>query len=201
MLLIGLTGGIASGKSTVARRFAEHGARIIDADQLAREAVAPGSPGLHAVRARFGDGVISAAGALDRAALGALVFEHAELRSELESIVHPEVQRLFQQRLTEIQATEPHAVIVYDVPLLVEAASAHPYDLVVVAIAGASVQAERLTTIRGLSSAEAQARISAQASDAERIARADVVIDTSGSLAHTVEQVDALWADRIAELR
>lgn len=201
MQLIGLTGGIASGKSTVARRFAEHGAVVIDADALARDVVALGTPGLDAVIAEFGEGVCAADGSLDRAALGAIVFADEAARRRLEAIVHPAIQEEFQRRLTAASADNPDAIVVYDVPLLVETQSPHPYDLVVVVHAGRERQIERLLTLRGLDRQAAEARIDAQVSDADRLARADVVIDTSGSLAHTVEQVDALWSERFAKLR
>lgn len=200
-MLIGLTGGIASGKSTVARRLAEHGAVIIDADQLAREAVEPGSIGLESVREAFGSSVIAPDGSLDRAALGQRVFGDDKARQRLEAIVHPIVRSLSEQRIAAARAENPRAVVVYDVPLLVEAARELPFDLVVVVVAGEQVQLERLTAIRGLSSDAARARLTAQVSDAERIVVSDVVIDSSGTLAHTVAQVDALWVDRIAPVR
>lgn len=201
MQLIGLTGGIASGKSTVARRFAEHGAVVIDADALARDVVALGTPGLDAVIAEFGEGVRAADGSLDRAALGAIVFADETARRRLEAIVHPAIQEEFQRRLAAASVDNPDAIVVYDVPLLVETQSPHPYDLVVVVHAGRERQIERLLAHRGLDRDAAEARIDAQVSDADRLARADVVIDTSGSLAHTVEQVDALWSERFAKLR
>lgn len=193
MYLIGLTGGIASGKSTVARRFAEHGAHVLDADQLARDAVAAGSPGLAQVVAEFGPQLLLADGSLDRPALGRLVFGDEAARLRLEAIVHPEVQRLYQQRIDAIVAAEPNAVVVYDIPLLVESASEHPYDLVVTVQATPEQQLERMLNERGYDLETAQQRLAAQATDAERAARADVVIDTSGSLAHTMAQVDDLW--------
>ncbi len=193
MTLIGLTGGIASGKSTVARRLAEHGAIIIDADQLARDVVAPGTPGLAAVAEAFGQGILQADGSLDRAALGQLVFQHPAERERLEAIMHPAIHELFARRL---EAAGPNAIVVYDVPLLVETDNQYPFDLVVVVHAGAEKQLERLMNERGLDLETARARIAAQASDEQRLARADVVIDSSGSLAHTVAQADALWADK-----
>lgn len=201
MHLIGLTGGIASGKSTVARRFAEHGAIIIDADQLARDVLGPGTPGLAAVLARFGRDLLRADGTLNRPRLGEHVFGRPEELRALEAIVHPAVQAEFERRLAEAVAADPDAVVVYDIPLLVEADSAHPYDLIVVVHAGREAQLERLMNIRGYDLETAERRIEAQASDDERLARADVVIDSSGSLADTVAQVDALWADRFARLR
>ncbi len=198
MDVIGLTGGIAAGKSTVARRLAEHGAVVIDADVLARTAVEPGSPGLAAVRSRFGDAVIAGDGSLDRAALGQLVFADAGARTALNAIVHPEVARLYRERLAEIERSQPDAIVVYDVPLLVEARSADEFALVVVAHAPADVRVERLVTMRGVDRASAERRVAAQATDDERLAIADVVIDTSGTIESTEQQTDALWRQLVA---
>jgi len=200
MYLIGLTGGIASGKSTIAARFAEHGAVVIDADVLSREVVEPGTPGLEAIVQRFGAGVVGPDGMLDRPALGAIVFADDEARSDLNAIVHPEVKRRSQARIAEA-GSDPSAIVVYDVPLLVETGRKDEFDLVVVASAPSEVRARRLTDIRGLDRGEADRRIAAQASDAQRAAVADVVIDTSGSLAETLSQVDAVWADALVAAR
>lgn len=197
MYIIGLTGGIASGKSTIAARFAEHGAVVIDADVLAREAVEPGTPGLDAIARRFGPGVIGADGTLDRPALGAIVFADEQARADLNAIVHPEVKRRSQERIAEASAN-PAAIVVYDVPLLVETGRKDEFDLVVVAFAPSEVRARRLTQIRGLEPGEAERRIAAQASDAQRAAVADVVIDTAGTLDHTISQVDVVWSDAVA---
>lgn len=193
MKLVALSGGIASGKSTIARRLAEHGAVHVDADQLAREAVAAGSPGLAAIAARFGSAVIAADGTLDRAALGSVVFDDAEALEALNAIVHPEVRRIGQQRIAAAKAADPDAVVVYDVPLLVEANVRMPWDLVVIAEAPAELRKRRMIELRGMSAEDAERRIANQASDAERRAVADVIIDTGGSEAYTLEQVDALW--------
>lgn len=199
MDVIALTGGIAAGKSTVAARLAEHGAIVIDADQLAREAVAPGSPGLAAVVERFGAAVLTDDGALDRSALGSIIFGDATERAALNAIVHPEVRRLYRAHVDRIAEVAPDAIVVYDVPLLVEARAANEFTLVVVAHAPAEVRVDRLVALRGLDRASAQARVQAQASDAERLALADVVIDTSGTLESTIEQVDALWRRLVAD--
>lgn len=199
MDVIALTGGIAAGKSTVAARLAEHGAIVIDADQLAREAVAPGTPGLAAVVDRFGAAVLTDTGELDRAALGSIIFGDATERAALNAIVHPEVRRLYRAHVDRIAEVAPDAIVVYDVPLLVEARAAEEFTLVVVAHAPAEVRVERLVALRGLDRASAQARVQAQASDAERLALADVVIDTSGTLESTIEQVDALWRRLVAD--
>ncbi|MGK9146965.1 dephospho-CoA kinase, long form [Plantibacter flavus] len=202
MYLIGLTGGIASGKSTIAARFAEHGAVVIDADVLSRQVVEPGTPGLAAIADRFGPGVIGQDGSLDRAALGAIVFADEQARAALNAIVHPEVKRRSQALIAEASA-DPDAVVVYDVPLLVETGRGDEFDLVVVAFAPADIRTERLTTIRGLDQVEAERRIAAQATDEQRAAAADIVIDTAGSLAATLDQVDAVWRNTVgsAEVR
>jgi dephospho-CoA kinase len=191
--LIGLTGGIASGKSTIAKRLAEHGAVHIDADKLAREVVEPGTAGLAQIRATFGGDVLAADGTLDRAALGARVFGHPEALAKLNAIVHPAVRALTHARVGEAEERDPHAVVVYDVPLLVEAAVDHPFDLIVVAHADEGTRLARLVELRGMSETDAARRLGSQASDADRLAVADVVVQTGGTLAHTLEQADALW--------
>jgi dephospho-CoA kinase len=194
--IIGLTGGIAAGKSTVSRRWAGHGAVIVDADVLAREAVAPGSAGLGRVAERFGAGVIAADGSLDRAALGAIVFADADARADLNAITHPEVWRLAGERFAAAEAADPDAVVVYDVPLLAEASEGRPirFDAVVVVDAPAAERVERLVAHRGMDRAEAERRIGAQASDADRLALADHVVDATGSLDDTIRSADAVWA-------
>ncbi len=193
-MLIGLTGGIASGKSTVARRFAQLGAAVVDADVLAREAVAPGTPGLAAVVDRFGSGVLSADGSLDRPALGRIVFGDEAARKDLEAIIHPQVQRLSAEAVARARAADPDGVFVYDVPLLVEAGRTTEWDAIVVVDAPAEERVHRLVELRGMDEQQAWARVRSQASDAERLAVADVVIDSSGTPEHTIGQVDALWA-------
>lgn len=193
MQLIGLTGGIASGKSTIARRLAEHGAVHLDADQLARDVVAKGTPGLAQVVARFGEGILNADRSLNRRALGAIVFSDAEALAGLEAIVHPAVQELTQRRIAEARADDPEAVVVYDVPLLVEAGVDHPWDLVVVADAPAEIRVERMVKLRGMSESEAWDRIGNQAGDDARREIADIVIDTAGSEEETLAQADQLW--------
>lgn len=194
MPLIALTGGIASGKSTIARRLAEHGAVIVDADQIVRDVQQPGSPVLTAIAEAFGDDVIDDAGALNRQALGAKVFGDAEALARLNSIVHPAVRVESARRFEAAFAADPSALVVYDVPLLVEARVDDPWDLIVVADAPAAQRARRLIDLRGMTAAEAGARISAQVSDEARRAIADVIIDTSGTLDETTAQVDRLWA-------
>ncbi|WP_341974398.1 dephospho-CoA kinase [Microbacterium sp. LWO13-1.2] len=193
MPLIALTGGIASGKSTIARRLADHGAIIVDADQIVRDVQAPGSPVLQQIAEAFGDGVITAEGALDRASLGAKVFGDPELLARLNGIVHPAVRAESQRRFEEAQAADSSAVVVYDVPLLVEARVDDPWDLIVVAHAPVAERLRRLVELRGMDERSAQERIDAQVSDDRRLAIADVVIDTAGTIEETRTQTDALW--------
>jgi dephospho-CoA kinase len=193
MPLIALTGGIASGKSTIARRLAEHGAVIVDADQIVRDVQAPGSPVLERIAETFGSDVIGSDGALDRAALGARVFGDAALLKQLNAIVHPAVRAESQRRFEAALAEDPEPVVVYDVPLLVEARVDDPWDTVVVAHAPASERLRRLVELRGMDERAAQERIDAQVSDERRLAIADVVIDTAGTLEATRAQTDALW--------
>ena len=193
MPLIALTGGIASGKSTVAARLADHGAVIIDADALTRELQRPGTGVLAAIAAEFGDEVIEADGSLRRAALGERVFGRPDLLARLNAIVHPAVRAESERRFRAAREADPDAVVVYDVPLLVEARAGDAWELVVVTSAPEEERVRRLVELRGLTEADARRRIASQASDEARRAIADVVIDTGGTLEHTWEQTDALW--------
>lgn len=193
MPLVALTGGIASGKSTIAARLAEHGAVVVDADQIVRDVQAPGSPVLARIAEEFGAEVIGAGGALDRATLGAKVFGDPERLAVLNGIVHPAVREQSQRLFDEAFASDPDAVVVYDVPLLVEARIDDPWDLIVVAHAPASERLRRLVELRGMDEKAARERIEAQVSDDERAAIADVVIDTAGTVAQTLAQADDLW--------
>ncbi|MGW8483462.1 dephospho-CoA kinase [Microbacterium sp. NPDC055903] len=193
MPLIALTGGIASGKSTIADRLAEHGAVIVDADRIVREVQAPGTAVLARIAAVFGAEVIDASGALDRAALGAVVFGDPDALSRLNGIVHPAVREESQRRFDAAFAADRDAVVVYDVPLLVEARADDHWDLIVVADAPAEERVRRMVHLRGMTEEEARRRIAAQISDEKRRSIADVVIDTSGTLAETLAQTDALW--------
>lgn len=193
MYLIGLTGGIASGKSTVARRLVEHGAVHIDADELARRVVEPGKPAFDAIVEEFGAGVLRHDGTLDRAKLGSRVFGDDAARAKLNAIVHPAVRALSTKLIEKAECEDPDAVVVYDVPLLVEASVDHPFDLIVVTSAPKRTQVKRLVEERGLDTVQAEARVDAQVDNTERLAIADVVIDTDGSMAHTMSQTDALW--------
>ena len=194
MLRVGLTGGIGSGKSTVAQRLSHHGATVIDADQLAREVVAPGSEGLAAIADRFGDDVLDAAGALNRPALGALVFADAQARHDLEAITHPLIAR----RTAELVAAAPRdAVVVHDVPLLVEKAMGPAYHLVVVVGAETELRVKRLMHTRGMTEADARSRIASQATDEQRRAAADVWLSNDGHKDDLLAAVDTLWHERL----
>lgn len=195
MFVVALTGGIASGKSTVARRLVELGAVLVDADRVAREVVEPGTPALAAIAARFGPDVIDAEGRLDRPALGAIVFRDDASRLALNAITHPAVWRRVTELFAEARAGDSDSIVIYDVPLLVEASGERPlgFDRVVVVHADREERIRRLVEIRGLDRADAERRLDAQASDEERLAVADTVIDANGTLEHTRDQVDALW--------
>lgn len=191
MLRVGLTGGIASGKSTVSRRLADLGAVVIDYDLLAREVVEPGAPALAAIADRFGPEVIGPDGRLDRPALGALVFSDASALRDLESITHPAIRALAVRREDE---AGPDAVVVHDNPLLVEMGGAASCDHVIVVDAPVEVQVERMVRDRGMSESDARARIAAQASREDRLAAADIVLDNTGTVEALVAAVDAVWA-------
>jgi dephospho-CoA kinase len=191
---VGLTGGIGSGKSTVAAEFAQRGALIVDSDQLAREVVEPGTPGLRAVVDEFGPEILTADGTLDRPALAARVFQDAEARKRLNAIVHPLVGR----RSAElVDAAPPDAVVVHDIPLLVETGMTPAFPLVVVVHAEADVRLHRLVEQRGMPEPDARGRIDAQATDEQRHAAADVWIDNSAGRDATAAAVDRLWTQRL----
>lgn len=200
MQRIGLTGGIAAGKSVAARRFIELGAVLIDADALAREVVAPGTLGLEQVVETFGPEVLAPDGSLDRAALAARVFGDAEARRRLEALVHPQVRRLAAEREAAAAAIDPDAVVVHDIPLLVETGQAETFGMVVVVHAPQEQRVRRLVDGRGMPEAEARARVAAQADDDARLAAADVVLDGTGTDDELRQQVDVLW-DRLAQER
>ncbi|TDB91721.1 dephospho-CoA kinase [Actinomadura sp. KC216] len=190
MLKVGLTGGIGSGKSEVSARLREHGALVIDADRIAREVVEPGTPGLAAVVAEFGEDVLLPDGGLDREKVGRIVFSDPERLAALNAIVHP----LVGERTKELMDAAPaDAVVVYDVPLLAENGLAEMYDEVVVVDAPEEVQLDRLVARRGMTEEDARARMASQASRADRRAVATRVIDNSGTLDDLKSQVDALW--------
>ncbi len=188
---VGLTGGIGSGKSTVSALLADRGAVVIDYDLLAREAVEVGTPALAQIVERFGPGVLRPDGALDRPALGAIVFGDDEARRELEAITHPAIGELAWAR---DEAAPAGSIVVHDHPLLVETGLAQLMDFVVVVDLPEETQLDRLVRLRGMSPEDARARIAAQASRDDRRAAADVVIDNSGTPAELAAAVDALWA-------
>lgn len=191
MLRVGLTGGIGAGKSAVSSRLAARGAVLIDSDVLAREVVARGTDGLAEVVEAFGPGVLTADGDLDRPALGKIVFGDQTARRRLEAIIHPRVRA----RAAEIErAAAADAIVVHDIPLLVETGQAGHFDLVLVVDVPVEVQVERLTGQRGMAAAEAKQRIASQASREDRLAAADVVVDNSGTLAELDQRLNEVWA-------
>lgn len=195
MYKVGLTGGIGAGKSEVSRLFAEWGAVLIDADRLAREVVEPGTRGLRAVVAEFGEEILAPDGTLDRAKLGALVFADTERLAALNALVHP----LIAERSAELErAAGSDAVVVHDVPLLVENGLAPLYDRVVVVDASPATQLDRLTRLRGMTESEARSRMAAQATREERLAVADVVIGNDGPLEALERRARKVWAQLCA---
>ena len=191
---VGLTGGVASGKSTVSAILADLGAVVVDADLLAREVVAPGTDGLAEVVEAFGPGVLTTEGQLDRPAMGTIVFRDAERRRVLEAIVHPRVR----SRAAEIEASAPEgAVVVHDIPLLTETGQGDAFDAVVVVDVPVETQVERMTSLRGLTDADARARVAAQASREERLAVATHVVDNTGTLDELRARVAEVYADLV----
>jgi dephospho-CoA kinase len=191
MLLVGLTGGIGAGKTTVAGMLAERGAVVIDADELARRAVVPGTDAFARVVESFGRDVIGADGDLDRERIGRIVFADEERRQALEAIVHPEVARLFAEAVEPYRDTDN--VVVYSVPLLAETGLTDAFDLVVVVVADVDRRIERLLRDRGMEAGEVRARVAAQFDDEERAKVADVLIDNDGDPARLEPQIDRLW--------
>lgn len=198
MIRVGLTGGIGSGKSTVSRLLASYGAVVVDADLVAREVIEPGTPGLAAVVEAFGTAVLLPTGALDRNALGKVVFGDAAARARLSGILHPLIGERSGE-LMEAASASGAPMLVHDVPLLVESSLQSRYDVVVVVDASPAVQLDRLVRLRGMPSADAQARIAAQASREDRLAAATVVLDNDGTVEELTGQVQALWADLLAK--
>jgi dephospho-CoA kinase len=193
VLLVGLTGGIGSGKSTVARLLEKRGAVVFDADLLAREAVEPGTPGHAAVIDRFGADVLAPGGELDREALASIVFADPAARRDLEQIVHPEVRRLFAEGTEAYRDTD--RVVVFSAPLLVETGMHTAFEILVVVSATVATQIERLMRQRGMSEASIRARIDAQAPLEDKAAAADFLVDNEGSLDELESQVQPLWND------
>ena len=195
MLRVGLTGGIGSGKSEVARRLAEHGAVLIDADVAARRVVEPGSPGLAQVAAAFGDEVLRPDGSLNRERLGEIVFGDPGLRAKLNAIVHPLVRDWMQKAERAAVQADGDAIVVHDVPLLAESRGKAGFDAVIVVDVPPDLQLDRLVSLRGMAADQARARMAAQASRVQRLAVADIVIDNSGSLDDLDRRVAEVWAD------
>ncbi|MCX4663164.1 dephospho-CoA kinase [Streptomyces uncialis] len=192
MLTVGLTGGIGAGKSEVSRLLVEHGAVLVDADRIAREVVEPGTPGLAAIVDAFGEQVLSEDGSLDRPALGAIVFADADRLAVLNGIVHP----LVGARSAELKAAAPDdAVVVQDVPLLTENGLQDRYDLVIVVDTSPATQLDRLVRLRGMTEADARARMAAQATRAQRLAIADIVIDNDVPRGELSARVTEVWAE------
>ncbi len=193
-LLVGLTGGIGAGKSTAATRLGSLGAEVVDADALARDVVEPGTPGLAAVADAFGHELLRADGSLDRSALGRVVFQDPAARERLNGIVHPAVRQRF---AAAVAAAPSGSVLVHDVPLLVELGMGPQYHLVAVVHADAGERIRRLVTERGMTEADATARLASQADDEARRAAADVWLDNTGATAGLLAEVDRLWTDRL----
>jgi dephospho-CoA kinase len=191
--LIAVTGGISSGKSAVAARLAEHGAVVVDADRIAREVVEPGMPALARIAEEFGPEYLTADGELDRARLGARIFADPVQRHTLNAITHPAIAERSHELFAAAAAADPDAIVVYDVPLLVDTERSAEFDLVVAVVADAAERVRRMVELRGMDREDAERRIASQASDADRVAIADVVIDANGSLEETNAQADALW--------
>jgi dephospho-CoA kinase len=193
VLLVGLTGGIGSGKSEVARMLAARGAVVRDADDLARDAVEPDTPGHRAIVARFGPGVLAEDGTIDRAELASLVFADPAARRDLEAIVHPEVRRRFEAVVREHLGSE--RVVVLDSPLLVETGRYRDFDTVVLVAAPVETQVARLIQERGMREEDVRARIAAQLPLEEKARVAEFILDNGGTLAELEAQVDRLWPE------
>jgi dephospho-CoA kinase len=195
LLRVGLTGGIGSGKSEVARRLAGHGAVLIDADVAAREVVLPGSSGLARIAAAFGDSVLRADGSLNRERLGEIVFGDPGSRVRLNEIVHPLVREWMQEAERAAVQADEAAIVVHDVPLLAESRGKAGFDAVIVVDVPPDLQLERLVSQRGMAAEQARTRMAAQASREQRLAVADIVIDNSGSLDDLDRRVAEVWTD------
>ncbi|GMK43875.1 dephospho-CoA kinase [Paenibacillus glycanilyticus] len=193
---IGLTGGIATGKSTVAAMLVERGAMLVDADQVAREVVMPGEPALEAVASAFGQAVIHTDGTLDRKALGGIVFNNRDLLAQLENILHPAIRNRMQQRIRQYEEQNPRQLVVADIPLLYETGQEKLYDGVMVVYVPQELQLKRLMERNGIAEEEAQRRIGLQMDIEQKRGRADWVIDNSGSLDETRRQVGDFWKSK-----
>lgn len=193
MLTVGLTGGIAVGKSTVMQTFAELGAVCFDADAIARSVVEPGRPALAAVVRAFGPSVLAEDGSLDRAALGEIVFASPERRRELEAILHPPIIAEQDRLIADVRAATPDAIVIVDAALMIESGSYRRFDVLVVVHCTPEVQRERLMARNGLSAEEADRRISAQMPQSEKLTYATLAIDTSGTFGDTRRRTEEAW--------
>lgn len=191
-MILGITGNIASGKSSVARELARRGALVVDADQLAREVVVPGSETLRQLVSAFGTGILQSDGQLDRTALGRTIFADDQARKRLDSIMHPAIARLSVERLEQLRQQD-HPLIVYEAPLLYEVGAQTRVDKVLLVTVSPEVQLQRLLDRDGLDKEQAQQRIAAQMPQQQKVARADYLIDNSGSWVATLKQIEALW--------
>jgi dephospho-CoA kinase len=193
MIIAGLTGGIATGKSTVADILRQAGAFIIDADLIARQVVEPGRPAWREICSLFGEGIVNPDGTIDRSALGKIVFDDSLMRRRLEAIVHPRVGEQIDAELRQIAQTAPDAVVIMDIPLLFETAKAHGLSEIIVVYAPEKIQFERLVERDGLSPQDARARMAAQMPIQEKVKKAGIVIDNSGTLEETRRQTLAAY--------
>lgn len=190
---IGLTGGIATGKSTVARMLAEKGAVIIDADQVAREVVMPGSAGLAEVVERFGAKILHEDGSLNRAQLGRIVFHDKQAKADLEAILHPKIRAIMKSRMEQLEKEDPRRLVVADIPLLFELDLQQRYDETMLVYVPQPIQKQRLMERDGLSPEEAEARIRSQMPIEEKKKIADIIIDNRGTIEETMQQIDQFW--------
>jgi dephospho-CoA kinase len=193
---IGLTGGIASGKSTVSADLVALGAVLIDADQIAREVVLPGSQALSKIKQLFGLEVITVEGTLNRKKLGELIFANESSRKLLEGILHPEIRKIMNQRMNELEADNPQRLVVVDVPLLFESGLASMFERVMLVYVPKEIQLERLVNRDGLSRGQAEARLAAQMPIEQKVQLADIVIDNSGTPEETGAQVQQFWREK-----
>lgn len=191
VMLVGLTGGIGAGKSTVAQLFEERGVPIVDADAIARDVVTPGEPALAELVEHFGDSILGADGELNRGKLAEVAFADAESHEALNAIMHPAISAETSKRIDALRGE--HSVIVHDVPLLVEAGLAGNYDLTVLVDTPAQIRLQRLTELRGMDPEDAKKRIAAQATDEQRRAACDVALDNSGDIEHLRAQFEEMW--------
>jgi len=192
-MIIGLTGGIASGKSTIAQMLVERGALLVDADAVAREVVQPGEPALEAIASSFGQAVLNENGTLNRAALGDIVFKDKELLHKLEAITHPAIRETMQRRIKKYAESHPKKLVVADIPLLYETKQEHLYEGIMVVYVPVHIQCERLMERSGMTKDEAMRRIANQMDIEEKRKRADWVVDNSGSKQQSERQIEQFW--------